>query len=121
MTGHTASREAGSHVVDRTNAYIPDGSEPCIDHPGLWFPDPVRRVEYHRKIDRSIAICNTCPRQFECLQKARRRGERNGVWGGVNFDPTERRGFAPACPDCGKRSRQLETHRNQAHRTTGTD
>ena len=49
--------------------------------PELWFPndrDPNERAQ-------AIRICGTCEVRTECLRVARKRRERFGIWGGVDF------------------------------------
>ena len=49
--------------------------------PELWFPndrDPNERAQ-------AIRICGTCDVRTECLKVARKRRERFGIWGGVDF------------------------------------
>jgi WhiB family transcriptional regulator, redox-sensing transcriptional regulator len=54
----------------------------CRDvDPELWFPndrDPNERAQ-------AIRICGTCDVQAQCLKVARKRRERHGIWGGVDF------------------------------------
>ena len=50
--------------------------------PELWFPND--RDSYER--DQAIKICGTCDVRTECLKVARKRRERYGIWGGVDFN-----------------------------------
>ncbi len=61
----------------------------CTDSqtdPDLWFPDgktgPVARFQ----IQAAKEVCELCPVQVACLEQARARGERHGVWGGHDFE-----------------------------------
>jgi WhiB family transcriptional regulator, redox-sensing transcriptional regulator len=64
--------------------------------PDLFFPPdhyeepPVRR----RRVAQAVAACAGCPVRARCYEGAVRRGERWGVWGGVDFG--ERRKAARA-------------------------
>ena len=50
--------------------------------PELWFATD--RDSYER--DQAIRICGTCDVRTECLKLARKRRERFGIWGGVDFN-----------------------------------
>jgi WhiB family redox-sensing transcriptional regulator len=50
--------------------------------PELWFvvdPDSFERSQ-------ALRICGTCEVKTQCLKVARKRRERFGVWGGVDFN-----------------------------------
>ena len=50
--------------------------------PELWFPndrDPNERAQ-------AIRICGDCDVKTQCLRIARKRRERHGIWGGVDFN-----------------------------------
>ena len=49
--------------------------------PELWFATD--RDSYERA--QAIKICGTCDVRTECLKVARKRRERFGIWGGVDF------------------------------------
>ena len=49
--------------------------------PEIWFATD--RDSYER--DQAIRICGTCDVRTECLKVARKRRERFGIWGGVDF------------------------------------
>ena len=50
--------------------------------PELWFATD--RDSYER--DQAIRICNGCDVKAQCLKVARKRRERHGIWGGVDFN-----------------------------------
>jgi hypothetical protein len=120
------TRPPVAHIVDPLGEFKADGTEPCIGHTDLFFPDPTWRLQYRDAVDLAQRLCNSCPRQFECLWKARYRNERHGTWGGVNFDAghrtkRNRRRANPTCTDCGKRCTStagLEEHRRLVHRAS---
>ena len=49
--------------------------------PELWFPNDRDSYEHHQ----AIRICNGCDVKAQCLKVARKRRERFGIWGGVDF------------------------------------
>ena len=49
--------------------------------PELWFDTD--RDSYERS--QAIRICGTCEVKAQCLRVARKRRERFGIWGGVDF------------------------------------
>ena len=49
--------------------------------PELWFT--TERDSFERA--QAIKICGTCDVRTECLKVARKRRERFGIWGGVDF------------------------------------
>jgi WhiB family redox-sensing transcriptional regulator len=55
--------------------------------PGLFFgPDyelPEARTEREAK---AMAYCAVCPVRDQCLDAARARGERYGIWGGIDLE-----------------------------------
>ena len=50
--------------------------------PELWFDTD--RDSYERS--QAIKICGTCDVKAQCLKVARKRRERFGIWGGVDFN-----------------------------------
>ena len=59
--------------------------------PGLFFgPDGESPQDRARRVAEARAYCFACPARRPCLDSARARGERYGIWGGVNFE-TERK------------------------------
>ena len=50
--------------------------------PELWFTTD--RDSYER--DQAIRICGTCEVKAQCLRVARKRRDRFGIWGGVDFN-----------------------------------
>lgn len=79
----------------------------------LWFtPEPQggrakeTPTERADRVATAIAICNTCPLIDLCAERAREIEATDGVWAGVDMDPTH----PPVRPSCGKPSGR------QAHR-----
>ena len=66
-------------AVDR--AWVQDAACLGVD-PELWFPRERDSYEHHQ----AIRICGTCDVRTECLKVARKRRERFGIWGGVDFN-----------------------------------
>jgi hypothetical protein len=61
-----------------TNAW--QTSAPCASaDPDAWYP------EFGEKANDAKAICRSCPYKTPCLLEALQRGERYGVWGGLNL------------------------------------
>jgi hypothetical protein len=58
---------------------LPDAPACAGADPDLFFPLPWQSV------DPAMAICSGCPVQAVCLVRARARGERYGIWGGVDL------------------------------------
>ena len=58
---------------------LPDGPACWGADPDLFFPLP------GQSMDPAKAICVTCAVRAECLALARARGERFGIWGGVDL------------------------------------
>lgn len=74
-----------------------DGAErPCVGHADLFFRSDGRESPASRRERESqaAALCGGCAVRAECLDEALGRGERWGIWGGLNFD--ERARFAQA-------------------------
>jgi len=59
-------------------------AECAIEGIGPMFPEPGDT----EGIERAKAVCAACPVVAECLDDAMQRGERYGIWGGL--DPDER-------------------------------
>lgn len=74
-------------ILRRAPALLLDRTPACADDPDLWFsPD---REHPRAQRDREAAaevICGGCPLRARCLAGALERGERWGIWGGVNFE-----------------------------------
>jgi Transcription factor WhiB len=52
----------------------------CIEYaPEVFFPDPSNTAA----IEFAQSVCQLCPLREPCAAGAARRGERYGVWGGV--------------------------------------
>jgi hypothetical protein len=53
-----------------------------------FYPEPASGP-YSQRYDREVAeaktFCDTCPVKAECFNDAVSRGERFGIWGGVDF------------------------------------
>jgi hypothetical protein len=63
-----------------------DGA-PCAGNLDLFFSGPAETISGHRKrVQAAQAICRTCPFKVRCLNEALERGERAGLWGGVELD-----------------------------------
>jgi hypothetical protein len=82
----------------------------CAGHPAAdkFFSDsPADRRA-------ALAICATCPvrTREKCLETANARGERVGVWGGVDFDAAGRR--AARSPHTGKLPRGVQALKTAA-------
>ena len=55
----------------------------CRDvDPELWFVADRHSFEHHQ----AIRICGECQVKTQCLKVARKRRERHGIWGGVDFN-----------------------------------
>ena len=55
----------------------------CRDvDPELWFVMDRESYEHYQ----AIRICGTCDVKAQCLKVARKRRERHGIWGGVDFN-----------------------------------
>ena len=48
----------------------------------LWFVADRHSFEHAQ----AIRICGTCEVKAQCLKVARKRRERHGIWGGVDFN-----------------------------------
>ncbi len=69
----------------RSESWMQDAICRQVD-PDLFFPSYNDPTTSHIADARNAkAICKTCPVQLECLDAALRRGERHGIWGGVNM------------------------------------
>jgi hypothetical protein len=66
-------------------ASLPPGAACAGADPELFFPSPGDEGA------EAQAICRECPIRSECYTLAAQRGERWGIWGGVNFDATATR------------------------------
>lgn len=61
------------------------------DNPDAWFPEvpvgnptPKKLVPLGKEIGRAIALCNSCPKQEECLDEGMRpENLAFGIWGGM--------------------------------------
>ena len=58
---------------------LPDGPACRGSDPDLFFPLP------RESADPAKAICAACAVRAECLALAQARGERFGIWGGVDL------------------------------------
>jgi WhiB family redox-sensing transcriptional regulator len=55
----------------------------CRDvDPELWFTTDRDTYEHAQ----AIRICGTCEVKTQCLKVARKRRERHGIWGGIDFN-----------------------------------
>lgn len=86
-----AARElAAAPAVAVLDAPLPPGAACAGADPDLFFPLP------GDDDTKAKAICQACPIRSECYTLAAQRGERWGIWGGVNFDVTPARREAQA-------------------------
>lgn len=95
MTGHQDQAFVRAATLDRANTRWIDRALCWADEDGdPWFPEPpyhegrprnAERLRYAEDVEWAISICQDCPVKAECLADAERRGERFGVWGGVDF------------------------------------
>ena len=93
--------------VDRPRAYPPPppptwqlpGDPACAGaDPGLFFSDEDERPrERADRVAKAQAYCHQCPVRTTCLDAARERGERWGIWGGLDLE-TERKNRSPKRP-----------------------
>ena len=64
--------------------------------PDFWFPPLPKNREkgeleqYAEAVQVAQGICADCPVRDECFADAYNRGERHGIWGGVDFYVSER-------------------------------
>jgi len=70
--------------VEQPIAVVLPGAACVGTDPRLFFPDPGDLAT------EAEAICAGCPARAECYAGAVRRGERWGIWGGVNFEAANR-------------------------------
>lgn len=64
-----------------------DLDAPCLAQAYDWHADAATE---RRK---AAILCQTCPLIIQCGMAAFARGERNGVWGGLDFDDYTRQGL----------------------------
>ena len=69
-----------SRVAAVTRPWVERAACRDVD-PELWFPND--RDSYERA--QAIKICGSCDVKAQCLKVARKRRERFGIWGGVDF------------------------------------
>ena len=67
----------------------PAGPACAAADPDLFFPLPGESTAPAR------AICASCPVRAACLERARARGERYGIWGGVDLSAEARTARQP--------------------------
>ncbi len=63
-----------------------------VEYPEIWFPIGEKGALVADQIRRAKVVCRRCPVTRECLDQALRRGEDDGIWGGLT--PGERRELA---------------------------
>jgi WhiB family transcriptional regulator, redox-sensing transcriptional regulator len=79
----TARRRARRRpVVPQLVAPLLPGAACRAADPALFFPDPGDTCAEAQ----AVAICAGCPARAACYAGAVQRGERFGIWGGVNFE-----------------------------------
>lgn len=70
-----------SPAVAVDKAWVQDAA--CLDvDPELWFITDRDTYEYAQ----AMKICGRCEVKTQCLKVARKRRERHGIWGGVDFN-----------------------------------
>lgn len=74
---------------------------PDVDQ-ALFYPPPLE-VGQNWETAEAKAICAACPVRRPCLSDALDRGERHGVWGGVNMASSDDRRRAEAALAAGDR------------------
>jgi Transcription factor WhiB len=74
-----ARRHSPAVPVASAAGGLPDGPACWGADPDLFFPLP------YESADPAKAICAACAVRAECLALARARGERFGIWGGVDL------------------------------------
>ena len=83
-------------------------------------PDGERRPDRPQRVAAAAAICARCPVADKCLAEAKSRGEKWGVWGGVELEEPRPRG---ACETCGKETSPstlfCAEHRREVLRAAG--
>ena len=75
----SCSSRSPAVLVDK--AWVEQASCRDVD-PELWFITDQTTYEYAQ----AIRICGTCEVKTQCLKVARKRRERHGIWGGVDFN-----------------------------------
>ncbi len=69
------------------------GDEPCRGALNVFYPPRGARPGTSQRLAATARnICRSCPYQPACLEGAITRDEQHGVWGGVNFAFTDRKG-----------------------------
>lgn len=51
----------------------------------LFFPDEEDEDEYQRQATEALMLCAGCVGAAQCLEGALQRGEKSGIWGGIDF------------------------------------
>ena len=74
----SSSSPPADHV---DKAWVQDAACLGVD-PELWFETDKHSYEHAQ----AIRICGTCEVKAQCLKVARKRRERFGIWGGVDFN-----------------------------------
>ena len=75
------SSSSSSPAVAVAERWVERASCRDVD-PELWFVTDRESYEHHQ----AIRICGTCDVKTQCLKVARKRRERHGIWGGVDFN-----------------------------------
>jgi WhiB family transcriptional regulator, redox-sensing transcriptional regulator len=110
-----AGKPAPPEPADRPRVYLPPsppmwrlpGDPACAGaDPGLFFGrDGETPRERARRVAKAQGYCHQCPVRTACLNAARARGERFGVWGGADLEaerknqPTKATRPGAATPD----------------------
>ena len=91
----TSAMPSALFLADRDTRWAGDAL--CVDlgYPDAWFPEPPHHdladmSRYRKAVGFAQAICADCPVRQECLDDALSRGERHGIWGGVDMHETRK-------------------------------
>ncbi len=83
------TREVNYFKKSPPGAWVKDAA--CRGIHGVHFPDaPLNTQEYKQQVAFAQSICARCPVQQPCLELALSNREREGVWGGIEFEASAR-------------------------------
>ena len=87
ITGETLAR-ASIRLAAPPPVWDLPAKPACTDaEPGLFFgPERESPEDRGRRVKQARVLCDACPVRDECLDGARARGERYGIWGGVDLE-----------------------------------
>jgi WhiB family redox-sensing transcriptional regulator len=92
LAGQTITPELAArprlHLPPPPPAWQMPGDPACTGAaPGLFFgPDRESPADRGRRVKQARVLCDACPVRDECLDGARARGERYGIWGGIDLE-----------------------------------